>query len=209
MKKVLIVILTAAATLCQAQDADPRNKLYLGIKAGYNYSSVYDTQGETFEAKSKIGIAAGVFATIPFGKHLGVHPEVLFAQRGFKRTGTLLGSSYELARTSSYLDLPVLIALKPNRFLTLVAGPQFSFLLKQKDVLAYSATSIQQEEAFKNDNIRRNMLCAIAGLDINLNPVVLGLRAGWDMQHNNGDGTSTSPRYKNAWFQGTVGLGFR
>jgi hypothetical protein len=208
MKKILFVLLTATATLCQAQDADPRKKLYLGIKAGYNYSNVYDTQGETFEAKSKFGIAAGVFVSIPIGRHLGVQPEILFAQRGFHGTGTLLGSSYELTRTSSYLDLPVLIALKPNRFLTLVAGPQFSYLLKQNDVFTNSASSVQQEEEFNNDNIRRNMLCAIAGLDINLHPVVLGLRAGWDMQQNNGDGTSTTPRYKNAWFQGTFGFRF-
>jgi hypothetical protein len=208
MKKILVMILTAAVTLCQAQESDPRKKLYLGIKAGYNYSNVYDTRGEAFEAKSKFGLAAGLFASIPMGRHLGVHAEILFSQRGFHGTGTLLGSSFELTRTSSYLDLPLLIAVKPNQLFTLLAGPQFSYLLKQEDVVTNSTSSIQQEQVLKNDNFRRNMLCVLAGADFNLKPVILGLRAGWDIQKNNGDGTSTTPRYKNVWLQGTFGFRF-
>jgi hypothetical protein len=34
------------------------------------------------------------------------------------------------------------------------------------------------------------------------------LRGSWDLKNNNGDGTSTTPRYKNVWYQATVGYRF-
>jgi hypothetical protein len=37
---------------------------------------------------------------------------------------------------------------------------------------------------------------------------VLSARSGWDVQRNNGDGTSSIPRYKNVWFQATIGYRF-
>jgi hypothetical protein len=45
-------------------------------------------------------------------------------------------------------------------------------------------------------------------IDFNLNQFVVSGRAGWDLQKNNGDGTSTNPRYKNVWYQATIGLKF-
>jgi hypothetical protein len=89
-------------------------------------------------------------------------------------------------------------------FISLLAGPQFSFLLKQKDVLGNS--SLTQD--FNNDNIRKNTLGFLGGADINLSNLVLGVRAGWDLQDNNGDGTSDNPRYKNVWYQATIGFRF-
>jgi hypothetical protein len=206
MKTILFLIFTTAFTLCQAQETDSQTKLHLGIKAGYNYSNVYDTEGGTLEADSKLGVAAGVFLSMPLGRLVGIQPEILFSQRGFHGTGTLLASPYELTRTSSYLDVPILFSLKPVKYVSLLVGPQFSYLLKQKDTFTNSSTSIEQEEVFQNDNIRKNTLCFIGGVDFNLHPVVLGIRAGWDLQKNNGDRTSTTPRYKNVWMQGTIGF---
>ena len=66
--------------------------------------------------------------------------------------------------------------------------------------------TIGQENEFENDTIRKNTLAAVGGFDFNFNRVVFGTRAGWDLQHNNGDGTSNNPRYKNVWFQATLGF---
>jgi Outer membrane protein beta-barrel domain len=206
MKKILVMLLAGAATLCQAQGIDHRNKVHVGLKGGYNYSNVYDSQGETFEADSKLGLAAGFFVSMPIGRLIGFQPEILFAQRGFHGTGTLLGSSYKLTRTTSYIDVPLLFSLKPTKMISILAGPQFSYTLKQKDVFTNSATSFEQEEEFNNDNIRKNTLCFLGGFDINLHPVVLGIRVGWDLQKNNGDGTSSTIQYKNVWTQGTIGF---
>jgi len=78
----------------------------------------------------------------------------------------------------------------------------------QKDVFGSATTTVDQETQFKNDNIRKNTLCFIGGADLNLDHVVVGARLGWDLFNNNGDGTSTTPRYKNVWYQGTIGFRF-
>lgn len=205
----MIVAIAGLGTLSTAQDkADFREEAHFGLKGGVNFSNVYDSEGEDFEAETKMGLAGGVFLAIPLGKYFGVQPEVLFSQRGFQATGQLLGSPYNFTRTSSYLDVPLLFAIKPSEFVTLVVGPQYSYLLKQKDEFANGGSSVAQEQEFKNDNVRRNILCFTGGLDINIEHFVIALRAGWDVQKNNGDGSSSTPRYKNAWYQAAVGFRF-
>jgi hypothetical protein len=205
MKKVILmtvaVFTIAFGITAQAQPS-------FGLKAGANYSNVYDSEGEDFEADGKFGFVAGAFLSIPIGQYLGIQPELLFSQKGFKAKGRMFGSGYDLTRTTNYIDLPLLVALKPVPELTFLAGPQFSYLVKQKDVFSNATTNFQQEKEFENDNIRKNTLCFIAGFDINLDHTVIGARAGWDLSNNNGDGSSTTPRYKNAWLQATLGFKF-
>ena len=211
MKKIIlmIVVVTFMANYSSAQNnTDFRTKLRFGLKAGANYSNVYDTKGDAFHADARFGLAAGAFAAIPINKYIGIQPEILFSQKGFQGSGIILGSTYDFKRTLNFIDVPILFALKPSEFITLLAGPQFSYLLKQKDVFTSSSTSYNQEQEFKNDNVRKNILCFTGGIDVTLNNVVLGARAGWDVQNNNGDGTSTTPRYKNVWYQVTFGFIF-
>ncbi len=209
MNKIILRTLTAVAALyssdTMAQTDDVRETSLLGFKIGANYSNVYDSEGEAFVASPKFGLATGVFAAIPFGPFLGFHPEILFSQKGFYATGRMLGSEYSLTRTTSFIDVPLFLAIKPSSSLTLLIGPQYSYLTKQKDVFANGPNSYLQEQEFKNEDIHRNLLCFAGGADINMNHTVLGLRAGWDIRKNNGDGSSTVPRYKNVWYQATIG----
>lgn len=214
MKKIILMLAIAAFMASnigaqennrmQGSSEDNRDKLLFGLKVGLNYSNVYDVQGEEFEADAKFGFAAGAFLSIPIGMYLGIQPEVLFSQKGFQATGSFLGSNYKYTRTLNYIDVPLLVQVKPSAMVTLLAGPQFSFLVKQKDVIA----NLEVEQDFENDNLRKNVLSVAVGMDINPNPIVFGLRACWDLQHNNGDGTSTIPRYRNVWYQASIGLRF-
>ena len=212
MKKLILMIAVVAlmANKSNAQDSslDKREQLQFGVKAGVNMSNVYDTKGQEYKADSKIGLAGGIFLAIPIGKYFGIQPELLFSQKGYKATGTVFGSNYEFTHTTSYLDVPILFSLKPSAFFSLQAGPQYSYLMNQKNVFSNSSLSGQQESDFENTNIRKNILCFLGGAQFNLSNFVLNLRAGWDIVHNNGDGTSTSPRYKNVWYQATVGVSF-
>ena len=187
---------------------DFRDQFIFGLKAGINYSNVYDAKGEEFSADAKFGLAGGLFIAVPIGKYIGIQPEVLFSQKGFKGTGRLFGTSYVLTRTTNYIDVPLYFALKPSRFFTILAGPQYSYLISQQNKFENAATTIVQEQEFENDNIRKNTFCFSGGADIMLNHLVISGRAGWDILNNNGDGTSTTPRYKNAWYQLTAGYIF-
>jgi len=217
MKKINFIVLglTALSTISVAQEAvevkntnDLRRQLMFGLKAGANYSNVYDTKGEQFNADPKLGFAGGAFLTIPIGKFIGVQPEVLFSQKGFEATGSILGSPYSFTRTTDFIDIPLFLALKPTEFLTLLAGPQFSYLLKQRDVFEHSNSSVAQEKEFSNDNIRKNIMGVVGGIDVTLTRMVIAGRVAWDVQTNNGDGSSSTPRYKNVWYQLTFGYRF-
>jgi len=207
MKKIIFITLTVLyfAQAKSQTDLDNREKLQVGIRAGLNYSNVYDESGEKFNTDPKLGLAAGAFLEIPFGKYLGIQPEVLISQKGFKGAGVLMGNTYDMTRTTTYLDIPLQFAFKPSEFITLVGGPQFSYLLKQSDVFKSTTYSYLQEQEFKQQSIRKNLLSAVVGLNINIGHFAIGARAGWDLQNNHGDGTSSAPRYKNVWYQATLG----
>jgi hypothetical protein len=200
-----LVTLSLGSTL-KAQETDPRTVVSFGIKAGLNYSNVWDEQGQDFKADPKLGFAGGVFLGVPIGKFLGFQPEVLVSQKGFQGSGTLMGSPYSFSRTTTYIDIPLLLQVKPAEFFTIVLGPQYSYLMNQKDVHTWGANSTAQEQEFENDNVRKNVLGFVAGADINIQHVVVSGRMGWDLQANNGDGSSYTPRYKNQWLQLTVGF---
>jgi Outer membrane protein beta-barrel domain len=206
MKKILITlgILTLFSITSIAQD--DRSKFKIGLKAGANISNIYDKTGEVFTADNKIGFTGGLFMGIPIGKFLGIQPEVLFSQKGFKSSGTLAGIAFSQTRTTDYIDVPLFIAIKPASFVTIKAGPQYSYLMKQKDVFSNPVFTSEQIQEFENTNIRKNILSLVGGVDINLSKIIVGARVGMELQNNNGDGTSTNPRYKNAW--GALTLGF-
>jgi len=161
MKKAILTIALITLTISNsfAQEStsnDNREKLFFGLKVGANYSNVYDSESEDFVADSKFGLAAGAFVSIPLGKFIGVQPEVLFSQKGFKSSGTFLGTEYKATRTTNYIDVPLLLAVKPVEFITILFGPQYSYLMKQKDEFTSGSFSSSEEEEFTNDNIRKN-----------------------------------------------------
>lgn len=210
MKKIFftIVALILMANTMNAQKAGSNSgdQIHIGLKAGANYSNIYDSQNDKYNADGKIGFAAGGFVSIPISRYLGIQPEILFSQKGFHATSSILGSDVSLTRTTNYIDLPIFLAVKPSEMLTLLFGPQYSYLMNQKDVFTNPITNIVVNQDFNTDNIRKNTLCLVGGVDINLSNIVLGARVGLDMYNNNGDGTTTTPRYKNVWAQATVGF---
>ena len=211
-KKLSLVALVctsiSAYGTAQVNDEEKESKVRFGIKAGMNFSNVYDSEGEEFRADGKLGLAGGFFVSIPIGEMLGFQPEILLSQRGFKATGSILTMPYELKRTSTYLDIPLLFSFRPAPFISIVAGPQYSYLLNQKDDFESSLFSFNVENEFDNDNIRKNTLGFVGGVDVNIGHFVVGTRVGCDLINNRGDGTSSTPRYKNVYGQLTAGFRF-
>lgn len=211
MKKILLMttLFFAMIAISNAQDntLDSREKFQIGGKVGVSISNVYDAQGEEFDADPRVGFTGGFFVAIPIGKYLGVQPEILITQKGFKGSGTMLGGVYSFKRITTFLEVPIFLALKPIEFVTLFAGPQYSFLLKQRDVFTSALINSNQEQEFEQDNIRKNILGFVIGADINIQNFVLSGRMGWDFLKNKGNGESNTPRYKNIC--GQVSIGYR
>lgn len=190
------------------EEEDLRADQHFGIRVGVNNSIVYDETGEEFNAEPKDGFAGGVFLSLPISKLLGVRPELLISQKGFHATGKVLGNKYDLNRITTYLDFPFLIELKPIRMLTLVAGPQYSYLLLQLDKIKNDDNTKILEVEFKKDEARRNIISAAMGFDLNINHFVFSWRYNFDLQKNSDAGSLDTPRYKNMWLQATAGLRF-
>lgn len=203
---IIIIISAITSGKLSAQDEDLRDKLGIGFKAGINSSNLYDTKGENFEANSKIGLAFGGYLSIPLGKVLGFQPEVMYSQKGYKGDGSILTVDYEYTRKTDYIDIPLQLQIKPAPMLTILAGPQYSFLISKGIDFDSEVLSFDQQKDIENNDIRKNILGAVVGLDVTFSRAVLSGRVSWDLQHNDGDGTSTSPRYKNVVAQLTLGI---
>lgn len=208
-KKVAILMVALISTITYAQDktiSDDREQPRFGFKAGANFSNVYDEEGNDFVADGKVGVAAGVFAQIPLGKLFGFQPEVMYSQKGFKGSGKILGFAYDYTKTSTYLDVPLLLQIKPTKMFSIVAGPQFSYLLETK--YKFNGTSSTIEEDINSDNYKKSVFGFVVGADVNFDQLVVSGRAGWDISKSDSDGNSDAPRYKNQVIQVTVGYRF-
>jgi hypothetical protein len=213
--KTLKILTTAASILAAsalfAQDAAPasgddRDDLRIGIKGGANYANLYDTKGQNFVASSLWGPVFGGYLSIPIGTYLGIQPEVLYSAEGYSGQGTTLFGAYSYTDRLDYLDIPIMLQFKPIPHLYLLGGPEYSYLMTHTYTYNGGVTSSTTQQQFNNDNIRRNVFGLMFGLDIDISHITLGGRIAWDLQDNNGDGTSTLPRYRNTWVQMTLGL---
>jgi hypothetical protein len=206
MKKLFFLLLIAVSMSASINAQNDESSIVLGAKAGMNISNVYDSEGDEFDASPKMGIAAGVFMQVPIGTFLGIQPEVMFSQKGYKSTGSVLGFDYTMTRTSNFVDIPVFLAIKPSEYVSLLFGPQYSYLFKQTNELVTPISNSVVEQEFDNENIRKNTFGLAMGMDLRYQVFVLSGRLGMDLFNNNGDGTSTTPRYKNVTGQITLGV---
>lgn len=233
MKKIMLFafILLSLSTVVQAKDNDKedrkedrkekreddkrensfdnRGKFQIGAKLGGSFGGVYAIKGENFDANNKFGFTGGIFGAIPFNHYIGLQPEVLITQKGFKQgNGYLLETPYNFRRTTTYVEVPLFFAFTPSEFVTLLVGPQYSYLLRQKDVFINTSTSFSQEDVVKQDIVRKNMFGMVAGFDVNLKHIVIGGRIGIDFLNNRFNNTTNTPQYKNVNTQITIGYKF-
>ena len=204
----MVVARSSCQDIYPEYKADGRDQLYYGFKAGVNYAWANNINSTSLRANPLFGIVSGAFIVLPLSAYLGIQPEFLFSQKGFKASGTMDGSGYSFTRTSSYIDLPLYFSVKPNEFLTLLAGPQLSYLIQQSDKFSFATSDILQQQDVKNNSDRKQTLGLAGGFDINLKGLVIDFRTGLDMINNNGNGTTTNPSYKNAWCQATLAYRF-
>jgi len=186
---------------------DTRENFKFGFKAGANLSNVYDEEGNDFVAENKVGFVGGVFLSIPITKYIGFQPEFLYSQKGFKATGSTILGDYDYKRTTTYLDIPLQLQIKPLDIVTVLVGPQYSYLLETKN--EFNGTSnTAQEDDINGDNYKKNIFGFAVGADLNLNPFVISARGSFDLTKSDTDGDDTNPRYKNQVLQLTLGYAF-
>jgi hypothetical protein len=206
MKRVLI---TASALFISVLYADAQTtKAKLGIRAGANLSNVIKSGDSDFSTGSKTGFNAAFFADLPLASVFSIQPELQYSQKGFKSTGSFLGAPYEYKQTTAFIEVPVLAKIKPSKNFAILAGPQFSFLTSTTTSFSVNNSSYEDKVKEENDNLRKNILGGVLGLEASSKNFLVGLRYNLDFQANNGDGTSTTLKYKNQVTSFYIGVTF-
>ncbi|XOV68807.1 MAG: porin family protein [Fluviicola sp.] len=207
-KSVLLALSFVLLGLGSYGQTDLRDEVSFGLKAGINNSNVWDERDESFEADFKNGLAVGGFLHLPLNEYIGFQPELMYSQKGFEGSGTFLGQRYSYTLTSNHLDVPILFVVKPAPSISIVAGPQYSYLLSERSTFNSQFYSEEEFNEYEANDIRKNRFGVNVGFDININQFVISPRASWDLHENHSDGTSSTPRYKNEFYQLTVGFRF-
>jgi hypothetical protein len=113
---------------CQVADA----QIQLGVKAGYNNSSVPFTDEEYYTHKNLSAFNAGLLASIPLADHLFLKPEVVYSVQGIIADDHATQGSQYIKFTYNYLNLPILLEYRQVSGLYVETGPQFGILLTAK-----------------------------------------------------------------------------
>jgi hypothetical protein len=111
------------------------SQIKFGVKAGVNVSGLSDVSVSgggisvnVFEsAGMATGFHAGAFVNFGFGNLFGFQPELLFSMQGGKQkvNSTLTGGqSATVDFTFDYLNVPILLEIKPIPNLGILVGPQ-------------------------------------------------------------------------------------
>ncbi|CAN5244325.1 hypothetical protein BH11BAC5_BH11BAC5_08070 [soil metagenome] len=187
-----------------------RTGVRVGVRAGINSSNMKKSGNKDidFSTGAKTGFNAALFLEIPIIPEISIQPELQFSQKGYKAKGTYASAPYEYKQTSNFIEVPLLAKFKPTQNFGLIIGPQFSFLTSTKTKVTVANTSHENLVDTDNSNLRKNILGGVIGLEASSGPVIFDLRYSLDFQKNNGDGTSTTPSYKNQVIALSVGFRF-
>ncbi|MBS1746483.1 MAG: PorT family protein [Bacteroidetes bacterium] len=146
----MITVLSVVATA---------QSFHLGAKAGANLGKI---DGQSFNSSYNLGYLAGAYAEIGITKTIAIQPELLFTQTNtkidsgfqFYKPSAIIGSKAHL----NYLNVPILLNIKPSKLITLQVGPQFGILLNKDETLLTNTGN-----AIKNGDFS-----VLAGAQVNL-----------------------------------------
>lgn len=162
-----------------------------GVQAGGNVSTlkgdaiqslnnVFDITKGIVDQKSKFGFSGRAYAAIPVDKTFGVETGLSYQQKGYKVSGDfnstflkLLNVKADLINTSSYIGLDALAKVSPVEGLSIKAGPQINFLVKNDLNIRSSVLGF-------------NLLNQHIDITDNTNKVDMGLTGGISYKFSNG-----------------------
>lgn len=161
MKKLILAI-AIAFTGFSVGNAQFMESLQIGVKGGYNYSSLSIADKlDTFKADGLHGFHLGLFVEVPIMDKLSVQPEVVYSTQGdsysYKNqisvasfTNSLeIEANYKL----NYLNVPIMFKYYVIDGLSIDFGPQIGFLSSSniKGKVTLTSGSQTQEKEYTID----------------------------------------------------------
>ncbi len=100
-------------------------------------TSLIDETNGFITARDRTGFYVGAGINLPLGDNISIEPALVYTQRGYGIKGNLTINQLKIkalnARATAqmhYIDLPILLKVKPVGGFTIFAGPQVSYLVK-------------------------------------------------------------------------------
>ena len=207
-KKCLpLLLLLSVSVIAFSQNSDRDLLPRIGIKGGLSFATIIKSDNPDISSQTLIGFNGGAVLQLPLGRFISIQPEVLFSQKGYHATGSSITGDYDYRRYLNFFDIPLLLRINLAKEFGLVVGPQYSYLLSTHTSFKSGGASYQEDVNNDNNNISKNIFGGVIGADINLNRnLFIYGRYTIDFKNNNGDGTSSTPSYKNQVFQFGVGV---
>jgi len=160
MKKIFGVLGLTVMSLAYSQS--------FGVKGGLNVSTVSKDNGWN-DTNAKIGYFAGVFMHASVNGIISIQPELLYNNMGVK---------YENGNTShtlnlDYLAMPIMFQFEPVPRFYVEAGPQFSYLVgnKNKYESGNKTIIVKDKDAYNQLDLSGGL-----GLGFRFNNMALGAR---------------------------------
>ena len=144
-------------------------EFHLGAKAGANLGKL---DGVAYSKGFKLGYQLGGFVEYDFNEKWGLQGEVLFSQTNTKFRDSyqsVWDEKFDKNKTLNYVSVPLLFKYNPNGLISLLAGPQFSFLANKDD-----STWENGKKLFKDTDFS-----LVAGAEVNLGPLFAYGRYVW------------------------------
>lgn len=199
MKKLLasLAIVLSVVSFANAQK--------IAFKGGFTYSDAIMSPEPVDIIDGKAGFHAGiVLQDLMLSDKIGIQPELIYSQQGFKIGG--VGSI-----GMHYLSLPILLKFPVTEELSLLAGPQVSYLTNTKIGIGNGLFSVNYNGLFKDID-----LGLVGGLEYKVSDkvalggrYVLGLtNVNKDFQIDNNNNLSDYLSIKNTSAQVYVSFSF-
>ncbi len=207
MKKLVISSLFILFVLAlRAQDFSSGPSL--GLKAGVNFSNIIKSGAPDFKSNVKPGLSAGLFVDIPILDAFSFAPELLYSQKGYQSSGTILAEDYDYKVSTNFLEVPLLAKFELMDGFHVSLGPQVSFLLSTTESFKVGSDTFRQTVTDKNKDLKKSLFGGVLGLSYQvLDRLGVQARYSLDFQKNNADGTDEVPEYKNQVFH--LGLSYQ
>lgn len=160
MKKFFGLLGLAIASVSYAQS--------FGVKGGLNISTV-SQEREWTDSNSKLGYYAGVYMHAPVNNAFSIQPELIYNNMGVKYDNGNTSHTLNL----DYIAMPIMFQFEPIPKLYFEAGPQFGFLVGNKNKYENNNKTIIEKD---KDAYNQFDLNAGIGLGFRFNNMAIGAR---------------------------------
>ncbi|MDO5607525.1 MAG: porin family protein [Capnocytophaga sp.] len=203
MKKIILVAAIAVAGVWSASAQS------FGVKAGYNHANLSGDTPTDLDFKANSGFYVGALVELSLTDFFAIQPEVIYSRQGAKAKILTVENTLNM----DYLNVPVMAKVKLGDSFSVLAGPQFGFLIgdpEWKTDLGSGTTTDLGKDSFAKFDVGLGigaMFKTAGGLFVDAR-YTHGLTNTFDKDNDSWNNISIGDKndFKNSVF--SIGLGF-